>query len=709
MKTPSSSLLAVALALVAFLAALGSAALAAEAPRATASLEAPGEPTDEPGDVRLFNEYIAIIVNATGENTGRFAIETTGGDPDRTTDDQSVLIYKVPGQSPWTSYATVRIDGIDYVFGGRPSERAGRAGLFGEPVVLPRVVDDNRIETVYQIGPVRATQTLTIIRSSTTGLLDTARIEYVLENTSERSVNVGLRLMLDTMLGQNDGAPFRVGELAIVSDTRFDGEAIPDFWQAFDSLSDPKVTAQGTLRGSDLTTPDSVAFSNWGAMADGLWDFDFEPGRDFTRLGEFELDSATAMYWNPRPLAPGESRRYAVDYGLGGISISPGQLSIGVTSPATVSGDSERTVTFPVVAYIQNTGQGEARQAVARLQLPPGLAPAAGEQLERALGNLPPGRTAQVTWRIAVNPGVAGEFRYSVRVEAINAEANQVSRLVNIVSPAQLQIDLPERNGRLLVEENRWTPLPYRVRARVVNVGGADATNVVVRFESHLLELAEGDVAAKPLGRIPAGGSAEVTWHVQPQTVSPTQAIPYIGNLAYTVKGVIAGASEEYRADGFVDVPPLASELRLDQVGEGAVHTGDYFRVRVEAQNLRRFYGAELVIEYDPAALRLVHVDPGRIFVAPAGPKGELVRLAWKTPVVDTPGPLAPATVRLAGERAGADRPTLYWVSDTVATLHFQALAPGRHAVTFKSARVYDQDGQSVQFEQASETIVVSE
>ena len=289
--------------------AFSGAAAAQDALRATASLAPPlGVTGDAPGDVRLFNEYIAISVNATDENTGRFSVQTTGGDPDRPSDDDSPLIYKVPGQSPWTSYTTIRIDGVDYVFGGRPTERAGRTGLFGEQVLAPQLVDDSRIDTAYQIGPILALQSLSIIRSSTTGLLDTVRIEYVLENTSDRSVNVGLRIMLDTMLGQNDGAPFRVGELAIVSDTRFEGDAIPEFWQAFDSLSDPRVMAQGSLRGSDVTVPDSVAFSNWGAMADGLWDFNFEPGRDFTRLGEFELDSATAMYWNPRPLAPGERR-----------------------------------------------------------------------------------------------------------------------------------------------------------------------------------------------------------------------------------------------------------------------------------------------------------------------------------------------------------------------------------------------------------------
>ena len=91
-----------------------------------------------------------------------------------------------------------------------------------------------------------------------------------------------------------------------------------------------------------------------------------------------------------------------------------------------------------MIAYIQNTGEGEARDVVARLELPQGFVAADGERLVRNLGNLPSGRTTQVTWRVALDRAVGGELSYTVRVEAINAESNAVSRSVRIVSPACL-------------------------------------------------------------------------------------------------------------------------------------------------------------------------------------------------------------------------------------------------------------------------------
>ena len=43
--------------------------------------------------VQIDNEYIRIVVNAGELNTGRFSLPTTGGDPDRITDQNKHLIY----------------------------------------------------------------------------------------------------------------------------------------------------------------------------------------------------------------------------------------------------------------------------------------------------------------------------------------------------------------------------------------------------------------------------------------------------------------------------------------------------------------------------------------------------------------------------------------------------------------------------------------
>ena len=85
---------------------------------------------------------------------------------------------------------------------------------------------------------------------------------------------------------------------------------MPEFWQAFDSLANAQVMSQGTLRGPGVTTPDRVYFTNWGVLAESIWDFDFELGRIFLRKGEFELDSAMRCFgvllaWNQERVSLG--------------------------------------------------------------------------------------------------------------------------------------------------------------------------------------------------------------------------------------------------------------------------------------------------------------------------------------------------------------------------------------------------------------------
>ena len=350
------------------------------------------------GNLEISNQYIRVFVNQSDDATGRFAVDSTGGDPLNPWDDNKPLIYGRP--RPWTSYSTFRIDGVDYVFGGKTETRAGRHALYGTEVSAPKIIGGNSIVCVWRLGDIEVSQILSIVRSTTTGLLDTARITYVVTNLGNTDHTVGARIMLDTLLGSNDGAPFRARDKAITSDSVFSWPAIPYFFQAFDSLSSPSVTSQGTLVGADATPPDKAVITNWGDLADEVWDTLLVPGREFLREGEYELDSAFALYWNEEMLEPGESREYTTLYGMGGISIAPGVLALGVTSPAEVTPEKDKPIEFPVVAYIENNGPTLALDVNVSLDLPPGLSLAPDTKQQVSLGHLQPGETRQIAWEV---------------------------------------------------------------------------------------------------------------------------------------------------------------------------------------------------------------------------------------------------------------------------------------------------------------------
>ncbi|MBO8140991.1 MAG: cellulosome anchor protein [Firmicutes bacterium] len=625
----------------------------------------------------LENEFIAIVVNARNEDTGRFSVNTTGGDPEREGDERMPLIYGTenpPG--PWTSYTTVRIDGRDYVFGGQTGKRAGRTGQYGQMVEPPTFHEGREIRTAFRMGDILVTQVISIAKGITTGNPDTARIEYVVANEGSQTRTVGLRIMLDTMLGANDGAPFQVSGQALTADHGFRHEAIPDYFQAFDSLANPRVVSQGTLRAFDTTVPDEVYFSNWGSLADGIWDFDFSPGRDFTRVGEgFELDSAVALYWDPAPLDPGQSRRYVIYYGLGGITIAPGQLSLGVTSPASVEGHYDEPVVFEVRAYVENTGDWIARDAVVRLENLGPLQLVQGSP-QVSLGDLAPRASRQVSWRVAAPPETFGEFVYRVFVTAENTDPNRVDRSVTVVAPASLSAAITGPTD-LQVVDGRWSPVPFAVEAQITNTGELEARGVEAEIQMPIgLSLARGDRAVWRLGSVEPGQTVTARWHLVPTGV--------VGNLPVSVELTSDNARIDSRFPiHFVNVPRLDAALQIVDARSGAsevdVAVGDLFAVEVRAQNVRPFFGAAFELRFDPAVLQVIGgargVGWGRLFVDVNPITGERERLGWIPAAVDN----RTGVVRIAGSRSPKD--PLPWGNDSLATIRFRAVGEGRTAL----------------------------
>lgn len=556
-------------------------------------------------DVTISNEYIAITVNGSEENTGRFSVNTTGGDPGRPDDDYKPLVY---GQSrPWTSYTTLALDGRYFVFGGPTVKRSGQGVPTGTWVSGPEVVD-NTVQTTYRYGSIFVTQILGFARSLTTGLMDTAQIEYVIKNQDSVEHEVGLRIVLDTMLGANDGAPFRVQEQAVLSDHLYAGDEVPQFWQAFDSLSDPQVMAQGTLRGAAGNSPDRVYFSNWGSLADAPWDFDFQPGRDFTRKGEFELDSALALFWDPVKLLPGQELRCVTYYGMGGITIAPGKLSLGVTAPAEIVANPKKPSTFEVIAYIENSGEGEALDVSASINLPKGYEVVEGSRV-RSVGNIPSDGSTQVRWRIAAVNAELGTADIVVRVEAKNSEPNQVRRGIKVVAPASLKVDV--WSDQVSINEEKWAPGAFKVRSRITNQGGAAAEAVFASFAAPIgMKLARGEAEDKFLGVISPGESKEVAWNLVPTGVA--------GNsIPYTIR-VRAVDIDPLTVNGTVAIPKAQSAVWWEWTA-GNPLVGEVITGQLRVANIKDFAGGDFRIEFDP---NILQVTGGKLGVA----KGSLIR-----------------------------------------------------------------------------------
>jgi hypothetical protein len=255
------------------------------------------------------------------------------------------------------------------------------------------------------------TQEVEIVAGEQSRRLDTCLVRYLIENQDTREHPVGIRFMLDTFIGANDGVPFTVPGATGLCDTKklFKTSAeVPDFIEALenDDLRNPGTVAYLQFRiGNQVESPSRVMLGGW-------------PNMDFRPLGWPEAkaqltgwnvpflsikqrigrqiadDSAVTMYWDPQRLEPNQSRVVGFAYGLGDVDTreSGGHLLL------TVGGRLVRHGEFTLTALVHNPQPDEKLT----LTLPPGFSLLSGGTTQE-VPPVPAGSTrpaSPVTWRI---------------------------------------------------------------------------------------------------------------------------------------------------------------------------------------------------------------------------------------------------------------------------------------------------------------------
>jgi hypothetical protein len=626
----------------------------------------------------IANEFIRIRVNPGPSEAGRFAVDTTGGDPSRTSDDEKILIYG--SREPWTSYTTLLVDDEAHIVGG-PTERRAGIGVPATGLTRGPEATDDRIVCTARLGDIEITQELTFARSPTTRVRDAARISYRVENVGERPHRVGLRIMLDTMLGSNDGAPLRAGDRAIDTATQIHGADLPEYWQAFDSLSEPTVISQGTLSGAGIAPPDHIEMVDWGTLADASWEFPFPAGADFTRRGEEAQDTAVALYWHALPLRPGEVRTYETLYGVGGVTLSPAELSLGLTAPAEVDFRHDEERPFTVVTYVENSGGFEARRTTLTLHLSEGLKLARGKPSAR-LGVLQPGQTRQATWRVAPTGAATGTLQLAATVTSENLEPNRVARDIIVNSPPHLVVKLEAPEELTVTEDNRHHPNPFPVRAVVTNRGAQSGRSLVAALTlPEGMELADRADPTLVVDRIGPDRTITFAWPVRALGL-PT------GRLPLSVRATAAGARPA-TARTHVTVPRLTPEVRVYPAGQSVPDLTDgqptLVPVAVKLVPARDFLGARLSLSYDPEVIEPLYLSRGEAFVE----EGRLLS-PWSAGR-GTPGGIT----NIGGERS--DAPALSVAEVNLFTVVFMVRAPGETDISLEATSIRSSDGEEIE------------
>lgn len=360
---------------------------------------------DAPSNNIIGNEYIEIWAG-----NGLFTIGTTGGNPELSSDDNKIMIFGHPNSS--TTYTTIRVDGQSYKY-------SASNGSFD--------VANRCYLSSNTYNGVKITQEIKIVNNLSTERDDVVQIKYTAENISGAAVNVGARIMLDTMLGNNDAAPFKVpGTGSLVTEKEYSGSSIPKYWQAFDSLTNPGVVSQGRLVIEGYEKPDKVQFTNWGNVYSTNWDYTVMPGRN-------NGDSAVSAIWNEKTLENGDTREFVTYYGLSefeGDLLPP--LALAVATDAVMNYDGKNAPEQDVMCYVQNISGATATNVKLSIELPSDLKLVSGEKTI-SFGTVSNNVERQHDWKITLNTkNPKSSYAIQVRVEADDCVDKVVTKNIRV-------------------------------------------------------------------------------------------------------------------------------------------------------------------------------------------------------------------------------------------------------------------------------------
>jgi len=251
----------------------------------------------------LANDFIEVAVSDRYPGTN-LSIGITGGLPETPFDDHKPILFGHP--SPYTSFTTLRIDGKEIIFGSND-------GSFTEDPYISR--DGKSIGRSWTYQNLEIKQKVTLVKSewSETKYEDTAQLQYIISNNDNVSHEVGIRILFDTMLGNDDAALIRTSNYPYTGyEQDFYFPDIPAWWTAIEGEKNKTIfSVQGTLKNYGATIPDRFSIVNWSSTFQTRWQYQTNPDLEVIN------DSGVALWWYPATIEPGNVKIVCTYVGLG--------------------------------------------------------------------------------------------------------------------------------------------------------------------------------------------------------------------------------------------------------------------------------------------------------------------------------------------------------------------------------------------------------
>jgi hypothetical protein len=197
------------------------------------------------------------------------------------------------------------------------------------------------LEVVQEFAPVSASES-----AAAEGVRMTIRIR----NRSSNQLSVGLRICLDTYLGEDNLSHFSSDRhQEIRNELTVSGSQMIRYWVSSSAESPGGVGLVCITDGPGVTPPDKIVFANWKRLSDASWDYKTSSSRNFNLMPYSINDSAVCMYYNPVDLPASGSREIVLILGNIPVQNYTGQRKA-PGAEAALSAEPEPSTEAPPVA-----------------------------------------------------------------------------------------------------------------------------------------------------------------------------------------------------------------------------------------------------------------------------------------------------------------------------------------------------------------------
>jgi hypothetical protein len=227
------------------------------------------------------------------EGIGRFSLYT------RRSTAAAELIPLFVDQDPRTSGISLVVDNRIYKLGSSTEFVESTEHSTG-PATAKFRWTSRSLEVVQEFTPVSS-----FLQADPEGM----RMSIRISNRSRNRLSVGLRLCLDTYLGEGNLSHFSSDRhQEIRSELTVDGAEMIRYWVSPSSDSPQSVGLLCMTSGYDITPPDKIVFANWKRLSEASWDYETSSNRNFNLMPYSINDSAVCMYYEPVDIQPLGSR-----------------------------------------------------------------------------------------------------------------------------------------------------------------------------------------------------------------------------------------------------------------------------------------------------------------------------------------------------------------------------------------------------------------